>query len=64
MAALLHSGSVNRLKTTMLLYLGTSKTETLLNWKFVNERFPWGVFFMVGGGAAVGSASQVCNYKI
>ena len=35
------------------------KPVNLLEWGFVNPKFPWGIFFLVGGGTAVGEACKV-----
>ena len=38
---------------------GMTKPKTILEWIVVNTKFSWGMFFLVGGGAAVGEACKV-----
>ncbi|KAK2142702.1 hypothetical protein LSH36_922g01011 [Paralvinella palmiformis] len=32
------------------------KVETLLNWKTIHEKYPWGIIFLIGGGFALSEA--------
>jgi di/tricarboxylate transporter len=37
------------------------KLKPLLTWKAFNEKMPWGVVFLLGGGFAMAKAAQVDN---
>lgn len=44
-----------------MLFLGPKypKLKPLLTWKMFNEKMPWGVVFLLGGGFSMAKASQV-----
>ena len=38
---------------------GTDECETLLDWPTANQKIPWGVLLILGGGFALAGASKV-----
>ncbi|CAG7816075.1 unnamed protein product [Allacma fusca] len=41
--------------------MGQGMKDTLLTWKFLNDKFPWGVFILLGGGNAISIGSSKSN---
>ena len=39
-------------------YGSTKPVPTLLTWSDVNEKFPWGIIFLIGGGFCIAEAAQ------
>ena len=43
------------------MFTEDEKAANLLDWPHVNRRLTWGVYFMSGGGSALGEACKVHN---
>lgn len=42
----------------MMKKSGFESSEAVVDWKFVQERMPWGVLLLIGGGFAIAEASK------
>ena len=44
------------------IYVKIGKMDTLLDWDTIQQKMPWGIVFLMGGGMCLAKASNVCGH--
>ncbi|KZR99534.1 I'M NOT DEAD yet protein, partial [Daphnia magna] len=56
--------SPKRLTGSDIFILESSSSPALLEWSYVQRKFPWSVLLLLGGGYAISDASKVSGLSV